>query len=244
MKTGKSIINRIVLSAIVFLLASVNVFAAESSLSGIDIKQPDGQKYKVLLKLDKQARIKKLFDNEGNLMLILNSTLPSDSMEIVYDNANDLNNVTVQKKGADNTLILLQGKNIENSQIYTKELSTGITKELNTNESFLSSLFIVTDKKILASSVLGMIILFLLMLASRPKDKRYSSYKSDKTVKSKKHTAVNTLRYKNLTQSKYIPSINWKENRNFNSINAYSSIPDDFSVNNNMYEEENIRKAG
>ncbi len=246
MKTGKqlSIINRIFLFIFVFLLSSINSFALDNSLSGINVSQNENNEYKVLLKLDKNVQIKKISDEQDTLILVLSSTLPSDSMEIVYDNARDLNNVIVQKKNADNTLILLQGKNIENAKIYTKDLSVGIIKPFDTNSNSSGNLFFIADKKVLAFSLTGLIILFLIMLASRPGEKRYQSNNINRTAKSVKRTEVNTLRNKNLVQSRNIPSINYRSNGSFNSANAFISTPEDFAVNNGQYSEEKIRKAG
>lgn len=247
MKTGKeySIINRCFAFVFIFAFAALNSFAAENSLSGVDIKQSIDSGYQIFLKLDKKAQIKKIIENDDNLTLVVNSTLPSESMEIVYDSEDNFSNVIVQKKNDDNTLISLQGQNIANAEIYTKELSTGIIKQLDEKEDFLNGLFFIADKKILSCSVLGMFFLFLMMLASRPKNKRYSSQNVNKIVKSKK-MVVDTLRNKNLVQSRNIPSINYKVNGSFNSVNMHVSTPKDFVINsaNQTVEIEEIRKAG
>lgn len=244
MKTRKeySIINKCVLFICMFLLASISSFAAESYLSGIDIQQQSDGDYKVVLKLDKKAQIKKMIDNEGNLTLIMSSTSPSESMDIVYDNAVDLKNVIVQKKNDDNTLILLQADNIKNAQIYTKELSTGLIKQIEANTNIFSDLFFVADKKILASSIAGMVLLFLMMLVSRPKEKRYTVSNAKKYTNVKKHTNVNTLRNKNLVQSKNAPSINYRVTGSLYSQNTNMNRPKDFVIND--YEEQEIRKVG
>lgn len=247
MKTGKkfSIINKCALFICVFLLSSISSFAAESYLSGIDIQQQVDGDYKIMLKLDKKAQIKKNIDNDGSLTLIMNSTLPSESMDIVYDNATGIKNVIVQKKNDDNTLIFMQADNIKNAQIYTKELSTGLVKQIDTDSNIFNNLFFVADKKILASSIAGMILLFLMMLVSRPKEKRYTASNAKKHTVVKKHTNVNTLRNKNLVQSQSIPSINYRVNGSFSSQNAHISKPKDFVINNYQnYEEEEIRKVG
>lgn len=247
MRTGKeySIINRCFAFVFIFAFAALNSFSAENSLSGVDIKQSANSGYQIFLKLDKKAQIKKIIENDDNLTLVVNSTLPSESMEIVYDSEDNFSNVIVQKKNDDNTLISLQGQNIANAEIYTKELSTGIVKQLDEKEGFLNGLFFIADKKILSCSILGMFFFFLMMLASRPKNKRYSSQNVNKIVKSKK-MVVDTLRNKNLVQSRNIPSINYKVNGSFNSVNMHVSTPKDFVINNanQPVEIEEIRKAG
>lgn len=247
MRIGKEfcIINKCLAFTFVFAFAALSSFAAENSLSGVDIKQSNGSGYQVFLKLDKKAQVKKIVESEDNLTLVVSSTLPSESMEIIYDSEDNFSNVIVQKKNSDNTLISIQGKNIADAEIYTKELSTGVTKQLDTNDSLLNGFFFIADKKILGSSLLGMFFFLLMMLVSRPKNKRYSSNEVNKIVKSKQLYA-NTLRNKNLLQSKNIPSINYKVSGSFNSVNSHVSAPKDFVINNNnrVLENEQIRKAG
>lgn len=235
------IINKCFMFVCVALFSALNAFAAENSLLGIDVKQTSNNSYDILLKLDNNARINKTLDSDGNLIINLNSTLPSDSMDIIYDNASELANVIVQKKNKENTVILLQGENIANSQIYTKELSTGITKKLDAKNSLLSSLFFVADKKILAFSFAAMFLMFLMMLAARPKNQRYSAPSAKKINKTSAKINANTLRNKNLIQSKNIPSINYNVNKSLNS--SFMSVPKDFVINNHIMEEE-VRKVG
>lgn len=235
------IINKCFLFICVVLFSSLNAFSAENSLLGIDVKQMTNDSYNILLKLDNTSQITKLIDSEGNLVINLNSTLPSDSMDIIYDNASDLNNVIVQKKNKDNTVILLQGENIANSQIYTKSLSTGITKKLDSKNNLLSSLLFVADKKIFAFSFVTMFLLFLMMLAIRPKNQRFSSSNLKKSNKIIKNSYINTLRNKNLIQSKNIPSINYNVKKSLKS--SFMSVPKEFVINNHIIEEE-MRKVG
>ena len=75
------------------------------------------------------------------MTLLLKETLPTDSVEIVYDNAADLQNVIVQKKNNGDTAVLLQCKNIQNAKIYTKDLSTGLIVQNSNNK------FYITNKK-------------------------------------------------------------------------------------------------
>lgn len=243
MKTRRviHIINKCFLFICVVLLSSLSSFAAENSLLGIDVKQMPNNGYNILLRLDNTAQINKTVDSEGNLIINLNSTLPSDSMDIIYDNTSDLNNVIVQKKNKDNTVILLQGKNIANAQIFTKELSTGITKKLDAKNSLLSNLLFIADKKIFAFSFAAMFLMFLMMLAVRPKNQRYSASSIKKINKTAKDVNANTLRNKNLIQSKNIPSINYNVKKSLNS--SFMSVPKDFVINNHIVEEE-IRKVG
>ena len=226
MRTG---VKNFFVFVIMFLISAISAFASDNSLLGIDIKYTAQNGYNVTLKTDKTAKINKLKDESGNIILTLKETLPSQDIEIIYDNPEDITNVIVQKKNT-NTIVLLEGKNIENAKIYTKDLSTGVVKPIEAKSSFL----FVADKKLIAISLFSMVLIFLISLLNRPKKQKYA--KADaKELKSKIN--ANTLRKKNLIQSKNIPSINYK-------VNSRISVPKDFVISQNIYEEEKIRKAG
>ncbi len=246
MNQGKelNIISKCFLFISIFLLSSIASFAAENLVSGINVEQFPDNEYKVLLKLNKNTQIKKASASKDNLVLVLNSTLPADSMEIIYDNTVDLNNIIVQKKNSDNTVISLQGKNIENAGIYTKELSTGLTKQVDTNNIF-NTLFFNINKKSMTILISGILFLLFLIGNSKPKQKKRNQANINKTMQTSKHISANTLRNKNMMQKRNIPSIGYKTNGSFNSANAYITAPADLVVNGNQYyEEEQIRKAG
>ncbi len=227
MNTG---IKRILLIIFAIITGANCSFCADNSLLGIDVKYTAQNGYNITLKTDKTAQITKKLDENGNILLSLKQTLPSQNLEIINDNTEELTNIIVQKKNNENTLILLQGNNIANSKIYTKELSTGILKQLDAK----NQLFYIADKKLLASSLISMLLIFLLGIFKRPKKKQYST-KDVKEFKTK--IKADTLRKKNLIQSKNIPSINYK-------LNTVNTMPKDFTLNINTYEEEKIRKVG
>lgn len=247
MNTGRkiNILNKCLAFVFVFLCVSLCAFSVENSLSEVGIKQTENSNYQVFLKLDKKAQIKKIVDGSDNLTLIVSSTLPSESMEIIYDSEDSLANIIVQKRNDNNTLISLQGQNMANAEIITKEISTGSTKKLDSNENILSGLFYIADKKILGFSLVGVLFLFFMMLASKPKRKRSVSSNTSKTANTVQ-TSANTLRNKNLIQSRNVPSINYKVNGSFGSANAHTTMPRDFVVNNQKQtiREQQIRKAG
>ncbi len=237
MRTRIQKLSNLLLFFAIFLCSSVFAFAAENSLLGIDVQQ-QGENYNVMLKLNNKADIQKMVNAQDSLSIVLKETVPTDSVEIIYDNAADLENVIVQKKNNGNTLILLEGKAIENASIYTKDLSTGLVSQAGKEKSLSNYLFIA-DKKVAGFSVLGLIMFFMLMLSIRPKNKRYNS--NVKNVKTQKSVSSNTLRNKNNNQSRNIPSINYKVNGGYSKM----SIPKDFVINNHMASErEQIRKAG
>ena len=226
-------LTKLILSVGVFLYSSLCSFALENSLSGIDVQQMGTSEYNIMLKLNNAVNVQKIVNGDDNLTLVLKETVPTDSVEIVYDNAADLQNVIVQKKNNGDTLILLEGKDIENAKVFTKDLSNGLTVQ-NTSDKLVA-----TDKQMVGFSILAILMLFVLRLALRPKNERYISVKTNvKNVKNSKKVTVNTLRKKNQNQSKNIPSINCNVNGSFRNM----SIPKDFVINN--YMEEQIRKVG
>lgn len=226
-------LTKLILSVGVFLYSSLCSFALENSLSGIDVQQMGTSEYNIMLKLNNAVNVQKIVNGDDNLTLVLKETVPTDSVEIVYDNAADLQNVIVQKKNNGDTLILLEGKDIENAKVFTKDLSNGLTVQ-NTSDKLVA-----TDKQMVGFSILVILMLFVLRLALRPKNERYISVKTNvKNVKNSKKVTVNTLRKKNQNQSKNIPSINCNVNGSFRNM----SIPKDFVINN--YMEEQIRKVG
>ncbi len=242
METLVKITAKLLCTVFVFFAITLGSFAANTSLSGIEVnKQADGV-YKIILKTDKKTQIKKVMNEQDRTSVLLNSTLPSEPMDIYYDNDSAFTNVIVQKKNNNNTLVLFEGENIGNSQIYTKELSTGQIKPIE-DVNAINNIFFVADKKLLVASLSAVMLFFLIMLLSRPKSKRYSSVDVKNVVNRKRQTGVNTLRNKNLSQSRNIPSINSSLNGSFNSAKMYMTTPNELVVNDS-YEEEEIRKAG
>lgn len=213
--------------ACVFVIFGSSSFASVNSLSGIDIRPNETGSYDIMLKLDKFTRITKADSAKNNLTLIINSAVPSDYVEIVYDNANNLDNIIVQKKNKENTIILLEGKNIENSQILAKELESGVVKEINTNSS---NPLLPADKKYTIS---GIFALFLcLMLLKRKNKSKITENKANALSKNK--TAI---------PQRTIPSINYRVKTSYKSVKM--SVPKDFVINKyNKTADEKIRKAG
>ena len=219
---------KFIIFACVFCIFTANAFASVNSLSGIDVRPNESGSYDITFKLDKFAKIQKINTEKDNLTLLINSTIPSDYVEIVYDNANNLDNIIVQKKNKNNTIILFEGKNIENSEIITNELSTGTVKEINAGQG----LFYIADKKLTASILLAGIFFFALMLSARKKKQKNNTLNKIKIASDK--TEIHT---------RTIPSINYRVNKTYKTANM--SVPKDFVINKYTHEtEEKIRKAG
>lgn len=234
-----SFINKFLLFICIFFFSALNAFAS-NALSGVDVKQIDDGSYNVILKIDNSVNIKKNTDTKDNLSLILDSAVPADSVEIVYDNTSDIKNVMVQKKNSDNTMILIQGKNIENAKIFTKDISTGIVNPLDNKLNSLNNYLYIANVKYLSFCFIGIIFMFVLMISLRPKRTKYS-YNVKKQYKTIKQTTINNMNKKTNSSKRYVPSINYRINNvRYNNM----SVPKDFEVNTEVFEEEKIRKAG
>ena len=219
-------LKRLFLVICVFFFSALNA-QAYNVLSGVYVKQSDNNSYNITLKVNNSVKIKKVPEAQDNLTIVLDSVVPTDSVDVVYDNASDLKNVMVQKKNADKTVIVFQGKNIENAKIYTKELSTGVVKPFDENS--LKNYLYVANVKYLTIGIIGSVFLFFLLISLRPKSKRYSV------------SSTQTLRNKINSNNRYIPSINYK----INSVKSNATVPKEFVISKiNTYQEQRIRKAG
>lgn len=219
MKEKNNILKKFILCFSVLFLFVQSVQAANTSLVGIDVKKNSKDGYNVILKLAGEANIKKMSPNNNSVTLYLASVLPSNSTEIIYDNNSNVNNVIVQKKNGDSTVIIIEGKNVSNAEIFTKNISTGILTPL-TDET----LFLGVNKKVFTFSIVIMLFWFVCMLCFRKKRKNISMLKT------------NNIKSNIDIYSKNIPSIAYNKTKN------YSSIPKDFVIN--RYMSEKIRKAG
>ncbi len=239
MKKGNntiSVIKSIILT-VFFVFFGLQSYASVYSLSAIEVNKNESGQYSVILKTDKRISVKKEESVNGKLTLLLGSTLPSDSTDIIYDNSPEISNIVVQKKNKNSTLVLFEGAGINNAQIYIRDLSSGIVYKTD-NGKFL-------NKKIKTGSALFGVLLSILYLFALKKNKNKKYVASGNYIgrKQKRSVSVNTLRNKNLVQSKNIPSISSKVSGSFNSAKVYMSIPSELAVNES-FEQEQIRKAG
>lgn len=217
---------KLLVTAFAFMFITVSAYAG--TLSEIEITQDNNGNYNVVFSLDTKTNIVKENSSKGNLSLLLKGTNLSDNLNISYENSTDLQNVVVQKKNKDNSIVLLEGKNIEEAKILAKDVNNGEISEIKLkNNSLLFSIF-------------GVISLFMLLairntMILRRKRRRFSQDPNE--LIKKKIQEVNTLRKKNKQQSKNIPSINYNLN------NSKTTIPEGFVINNYKNNQES-RKVG
>lgn len=224
----------------IFFVSSMASYAM-NSLSGVDINQTDKGNYNIVLKTDSAAKIDKISEKNNSLIITLTSVVPVESLEILYDNISDIKNVMVQKKNSDNTMVIIEGNNIENANIYLNDLSLGTIKPVDANISSLNNYLYIENVKYFTFCVVGIFIMFLLMLSFRPKQEKYTS-NVKKQYNTVKNTTINKINKKHSNvQKRYIPSINYR----ITGLEANMTVPD--SLRNSasvIFEEERERKAG
>ncbi len=224
MNIGKEYIKKILLCLCVLFFAVSSAEAVNNSLAGIDVKQNTKDAYSIILKLDGKTKINKITNANNRLTLMLNSTVPSDAIEIIYDNTSNINNVTVQKKNSDNTLVILEGKNISNANIFTQDISTGLINPINTETVFFG-----VNKDMLTFSIGAMFIWFLAIFGLK------INRRKDKKMQINNKLKINQLR--DAKYSRTTPSIA------YTAENSFVSVPKDFVINKYM-KNEKIKKAG
>lgn len=228
-------INKLLVLPAILILTSMPVFADSNTFGGLEISQnPDGI-YNILLKTENSSYVKAIRTTANKLTLLVKSTLPADSVEISYNNAPELNNVIVQKRDTDKTLIVLEGNSVQNATVNELILSDGTIKENAEETGLLNGYSPFNDKKLLSSTLLSLLMAAMLFVTLKPKQSAKNKAVDSAEELRNAIKNANTLRKKNKLQSKNIPSINYK-------VNGYVSVPQGFVINE--YKKERIKKAG
>jgi len=154
------ILKRIFFCLFTAVIAASASYAANPALNGIDIKKDKNGSYSIILNTERNTGIKKIKDAaSGSLTFLVNASAPSENLNITYNNAPDISNVIVQKKNADKTLIVIEGRNIKPADIYIKSASSGILTPAASEMPFLG-----VNKNIFIFS-LGILFMLLGMAA-------------------------------------------------------------------------------
>lgn len=113
-----------IIAAATLMLTGTCALAADINLSEIEINTSDNNGYNIVLKTDKKTEFKKVMKNDKQLVIEMKNTAASENLSTIYNNAADINNVTVTPSGKDDLKIQIQGKDVNNSIInldYTGE---------------------------------------------------------------------------------------------------------------------------
>lgn len=223
-------------SVFLIMFSTVSANADVNTVDGIEISQNHDGSYNVLLKTEKSSSVKAIRNTDNKLILVLKSTLPGESVEISYNNAPELNNVIVQKKNADNTVIVLEGNSIQNASVNELRLSDGMLNHNIGNTGIFANSALVNDKKLMSSSLLSLFMAIMLFVSLKQKKNKVDEAKESAEKLKNAIKNANTLRKKNKLQSKNIPSINY-------NVRSYATAPKGFVINKYQRDEE-IRKVG
>lgn len=218
------------------ILASSNAFA-NSILSEIEIKNTPSE-YNITLQINDKANIKKKVLSDNSILLTLENVSQAQDIPVLYDGDRNIDNIIVKDK-KNNVEILVQGKNATKSNIFVKEMNSGLLKQIysgNNKKSLIGNGFYLLDAKFSSIIILGLIFMFTMFAFVRPKNvgNRISSYKKTSLGDiSKVSTIRNHLMQK---RAKNAPYIHY-------GAAGYSSVPEEFTTTNN-YTEEKMKKFG
>lgn len=220
------------------ILASQNAFA-NSILSEIEIKNTPSE-YNITLQLNENAEVKKKILSDNSIMLTLENVSQASNVPVLYEGDRSVDNIIMKEK-KNNIEILLKGKNAAKSNIFIKEMNTGLLKQIysgNSKKSIIGNSIYLLDANFSSIIILGLVFMFTMFAFVRPKNETSKISKYNKTT-SQSTSKVATIRNRLMQQrAKNAPYIH------YGSVNGYSSIPEDFAVNNNNYTEEKIKKYG
>lgn len=101
--------------ALFFALTPTVVLA--NTLSEVEINAA-GAGYDIVLKTDSAAELKKVVNGDDEMYIELKDVQASGSLNTVYNNVSDMENVTIQPAAKDNLKISFKGENVSKSKIY------------------------------------------------------------------------------------------------------------------------------
>ncbi len=218
------------------ILASSSAFA-NSILSEIEIKNTPSE-YNITLQLNDEADIKKKVLSNNSILLTLENVSQAQDVPVLYEGDRSIDNIIVKDK-KNNVEILVQGENATKSNIFVKEMNSGLLKQIysgNNKKSLLGNGFYLLDAKFSSLIILGLIFMFTMFAFIRPKNEgnKISNYKKTNSLDGAKVSTIrNHLMQK---RAKTAPYIHY-------GTNAYNTIPEDFITTNTNIEEQ-IKKYG
>ena len=100
------------------MLVSVPAFAFDgATLSQIKISSKDNYSYKIVLKTDKDVPVEKYITSDNKIVIDLKNTKSAESVNTVYNNTPEIDNVVVQTVSNDKIRVFIEGLNIASSKI-------------------------------------------------------------------------------------------------------------------------------
>ena len=152
----------------------------------------------------------------------------------------NIDNIVIKDK-KNNVEILLQGKGAAGSNIFVKEINSGLLKQIysgSDKKTFFGSNFYLLDAKFSSLVILGLIFMFTIFAFVKPKNELNKIENLKRTDKNNSISKVATIRNKiESNKSKTAPYIHYGANTN------YSTIPSELLTSRHR-ENEKIKKYG
>lgn len=117
--------------ALLFVLSSSAVLA--NTLSEVTINGVDSG-YDIVLKTDSSAEMKKIVNSNDKMSIELKNVQASDTLNTVYNNVANIENVTIQPVSKENLKITFKGEDIAKSKIYFQNVKT-VLPSANTEQT-------------------------------------------------------------------------------------------------------------
>lgn len=108
--------------ALCFALSSSVVLA--NTLSEVQINADETSGYDIVLKTDSATEMKKVVSDDNKMYIELKNVQASDSLNTVYNNVANIENVTIQPVSKEDLKITFKGEGIAKSKIYFENIKT------------------------------------------------------------------------------------------------------------------------
>lgn len=115
----KKLLKIISAAAFIFFIMAIKPASAfdGATLSEIKISSKDNYSYKIILKADKDVPVEKNITSDNQIVIDLKNTRTAESVNTIYNNASEIDNVFVQSIVGNKIRIFIKGLNIASSKI-------------------------------------------------------------------------------------------------------------------------------
>lgn len=224
-----------------FVLASQSAFA-NSVLSEIEIKNSENE-YNITLQVSEGTDVKKKTLADNKILLILPQVSQVNNVPVLFEGDKEVDNILVKdKKG--NVEILIQGANAAKSNVFVKEMNTGLLKQVysgNDKKSLFGSAFYLLDSKFSSIIILALVFMFTMFAFVKPKNgvgerkiSKYKDYDKNNKLISKVATIRDHLANKRANALQYI---------HYSADSNYTTTPKEF-LNTAQKEIQKEKKYG
>src|SRR5574344_2730319 len=102
--------KKVFLVLLISLFTAISVNAADNVLQSVQI-EPLNDSYNIVLVSDNSVNVKKTIQSPNRIILSLKGIRASKTLNTVYKNVSNVDNVIVEPSGLDGLSIILQGEN-------------------------------------------------------------------------------------------------------------------------------------